>query len=1528
MKKITFLFALLCASVMGWADPTPYCGVTSPNEDFTFSLMNVSGNLYRVQFDAIGDVKFGSSPYNNNCGVNQTDGAGIYFGNAANWVMTDDRAYYDFTTASEASVPTNFYGNYFCFNKKGGGLIEISGFNPADVDWSATCGTSCDDSQKPVVSAVAVGEITYNSAILTITASDNVAVTRYVVKNGDVQLAQGTSNVITLANLAPATSYDNIKVYAYDACNNESDVFNVTSFTTDSRSYCRFATGHLSDPAFGDIYGRILLTIKKVNETTIAVRVEPNNNGTKGIKYLNIIVDGVNHEYGNIDGSGDDLTGFFEISGLTDLDFTFNLYFYCNTPNWTTNQFNVTESELCTEEPMILTEGSEYCEYGVPCAHGDGDFAYLSWNTTEDGDVVISIVDGVNSTNARFRGNGFEGDFDAGFKVLSGANFSTEEVASKYFNRILPSGDKKSFTLQRKGGAVLPSPAKIRFSGPALAWLCDQHNDGYRFESFTYTYGKICPVVSGYAVSASANDGAMGSATATVNSEPVTHVDAGTTVTFTATTTDNTYTFVNWTKGGVEVSTNPVYELEINEATALVANFDYVRNTYCHAEVTSTEGKKFYLTLGAIGEGQYQIKFEGSSEAKITGINDANYQINGVSTSWDSDGVDVPFSKANGAWTYEESGYGSVYTTFGLAEGKTWRDIYVWLHYMYFACEGMGQQTLTDVLPNRYRIAWNASCSDAEAPVFAKASGAVLDANSVRLTIQATDNWEGLLTYTIAREAAEPIISQHASGEEFTQDVTGLTTGTEYTFTVTVSDGVNNTNQNIVITPVGDETKPDMGEASLASKTWNKAIIDVAATDNIGVVAYYIVELDADYVATEGKITVEGLTAATEYTLHIKAKDAAGNLSDDAAEVSFTTDAHELVPTTAAPVPTWPAAQVKSIYSDAYALAPANTPNYNAPWWKEPGISFGDINGDHYMDYDLADEGMIGWQYDQISIASMEQLHIDIYASAAGTVSVRPITDGDGALNDNRKSLTLAAQQWNSFDIELSEFGAHDWTKLFQFSIEYWDAGGLTGEHISVDNVYFYRTTELVDNEKPTNINASVTKAAFGAITLNVSGEDNEGTVLYSIKIGETEYANGAAASGASKAFTLNGLTPGKSYNINVIASDESGNFADPVVVVAQTNALTPAPVPTHNAALVRSIYCDTYETALAHDFSKNTWTGIPYTELNLSGDHVLAYTNPNTPAQMPDIAWGVNNDGADAIIAKDGFNDGENKGLDVRNMQFIHFDIWSATATNYPELRLNDTQAGSIVLNGSGWQSFDMDISSLTNEQKSNIRWIKFIGLRDPAPEDIVIDNVYFWAYGASTNPAQGTDAGGWATFAAPIKLAVPVGLTAYKASYEKTETEEILNLTEISVIPANAGVILKGTESEDYILTPTDAEASDVSDNVLVGCVTRTDVSDVRATKDIFCMRYSGSFDMTGFFLYEGQYVPAGKAYLPLPKPSQPSSAPRKVRFVIKNEQTTTGIENTGAEAVEATKFIENGQLYIRRGEAVYTIQGVRVK
>ena len=1001
---------------------------------------------------------------------------------------------------------------------------------------------------------------------------------------------------------------------------------------------------------------------------------------------------------------------------------------------------------------------------------------------------------------------------------------------------------------------------------------------------------------------------------------------------------------MNWTVGGVEVATTATYQPTITETTTLTANFDYIRTAYCHYELLSNEsavqGKKLYMTVGAIGGGDYIIKFEGSAEAPFTGLQDANYVINHVTAKIDVDGQpktgnDVPFTKANGRWNFDAAGYGKAWIVFSLEDGKTIDDIYVWANAIYLntASGVLGYVDNNDRLKlfgmnaeKRHNIDWTATCADEIDPVLVKAEGEVLNETSVRLKVQATDNWEGILTYTILRAGAEDIVLHGASGEELTQDVTGLTTGTEYTFTVLVQDAAGNNDVTpIVITPIADAVKPVMGVASLESNTWNSAIINVAATDNKGVTAYYVVELDAEFVPTEGKITVEGLTAATPYTFNIKAKDAAGNISDNQAEVGFTTDAHELVPTTAAPVPTWPAEQVKSIYSDAYALATVGTPNYNAPWWNAPAINLLDISGDHFMDYDLANDGMIGWQYNQISVASMEKVHIDIYASAAGTVKIRPITDGDGALNDNRKTLTLAAQEWNSFDVDLAEFGAHDWSKLFQFAIEYWNAGGLTGEHISVDNVYFYRTTPPpADVAAPTDVTVNSTVAKFTSVTIKAQANDDSGVVHFKVLNGsEVLVADVEAVSGAETTIVVNGLAHSTAYNLSLIAYDEASHEAEPVAVAFSTNnAPAAAPVPTHDAKYVLSVYSNAYEPAVAASFNRSNWGSAP---LALEEDYLLYSMSANV------IVWGNNdgNAGHGNIDGLSGHTHGTTPGLDVSDMQYIHFDIWCDADNQLNTVNINDqTIAIPTTRTVAGeWVSFDVAISGVALADRQNVRWLKFHPF-NAANCNAAIDNVYFWSYGATTNAAQGTDAGGWATFAAPIKLAVPAGLTAYKASYENTGTEEILNLDPISVIPANEGVILKGTAGKNYIFAPSDAADPDMSGNVLVGCPTRTDVSSVRASKDIFCMRYSGSYDMTGFFLYEGQYVPAGKAYLPLDKISGPNNAPRHVRFVINDTQNATGVENNGTQAVEAVKFIENGQLFIRRGEAVYNVQGVRVK
>ena len=1537
---------------------------------------------------------------------------------------------------------------------------------------------------------------------------------------------------------------------------------------TSTTQYCRFATGHSGNPEHGDVNGRILLTLRKLSDTSVKVKVEPNNNGNDYFDVMKVELNGASQEMGAAGGSAlSDME--FTFNGLSSMNFTVNVLWHNHNwadvnGRWSTGNISVTEAELCMEE-TVLTVGSEYCCYYGDETKSGSHYAALSWETNEDGDVVITIGEGPGEHNTAFRGNGLGNNLD-GFHVLSGEGFATDEAASTYFTRVYGGAGSKTYTLQKKGGVTLPSPAKIRFYGKPFEWLCDENNNAYtENKTFVYTYGTICnqldaptnvavsadsvitfdavvgatkytayvylndvekykqevasgdvlhfwpyadgdyhvnvvawgtgktesehstdyvwsleertvvlgnseycahvvlgddtetkkrtayftwetdnsgnivitiaealggaasatyfrgtamnlsnftvgsshtaastyfthpgniqgqqvltltltdpsnapalgekiyyhgtveyatsdqtdawptldfewtygTVCSGNAVSATPNNNEMGTAVVQKAGVDVTNVEDGDEVSFIATVADaEQYRFVNWTKGGVEVSTNTTYVTTITENTSLIANFDYIRTAYCHYELLSNEsavqGKKLYMTVGAIGGGDYIIKFEGSAEAPFTGLQDANYVINHVTAKIDVDGQpktgnDVPFTKANGRWNFDAAGYGKAWIVFSLEDGKTIDDIYVWANAIYLntASGVLGYVDNNDRLKlfgmnaeKRHNIDWNATCADAEAPVFAKAEAEVLNESSVRLTIQASDNWEGLLTYTIAREAAEPIISNHASGEEFTQDVTGLTAGTEYTFTVTVSDGVNNTNQNIVVTPVADAVKPVMGVASLESNTWNSAIINVAATDNKGVTAYYVVELDAEFVPTEGKITVEGLTAATPYTFNIKAKDAAGNISDNQAEVGFTTDAHELVPTTAAPVPTWPAEQVKSIYSDAYALATVGTPNYNAPWWNAPAINLLDISGDHFMDYDLANDGMIGWQYNQISVASMEKVHIDIYASAAGTVKIRPITDGDGALNDNRKTLTLAAQEWNSFDVDLAEFGAHDWSKLFQFAIEYWNAGGLTGEHISVDNVYFYRTTPPpADMAAPTDVTVNSTVAKFTSVTIKAQANDDSGIVHFKVLNGsDVLVADVEAVSGAETTIVVNGLAHSTAYNLSLIAYDEASHEAEPVAVVFTTStAPAAAPAPTHDAKYVLSVYSNAYEPAVAASFNRSNWGSAP---LALEEDYLLYSMSANV------IVWGNNdgNAGHGNIDGLSGHTHGTTPGLDVSDMQYIHFDVWCDADNQLNTVNIND-QAIAIPTTrtiAGQWVSFDVAISSVPLADRQNVRWLKFHPF-NAANCNAAIDNVYFWSYGATTNAAQGTDAGGWATFAAPIKLAVPAGLTAYKASYENTGTEEILNLDPISVIPANEGVILKGTAGENYIFAPSDAADPDMSGNVLVGCPTRTDVSSVRASKDIFCMRYSGSYDMTGFFLYEGQFVPAGKAYLPLDKISGPNNAPRHVRFVINDTQNATGVENTGTKAVEAVKFLENGQIYIRRGEAVYNVQGVRVK
>ena len=185
-------------------------------------------------------------------------------------------------------------------------------------------------------------------------------------------------------------------------------------------------------------------------------------------------------------------------------------------------------------------------------------------------------------------------------------------------------------------------------------------------------------------------------------------------------------------------------------------------------------------------------------------------------------------------------------------------------------------------------------------------------------------------------------------------------------------------------------------------------------------------------------------------------------------------------------------------------------------------------------------------------------------------------------------------------------------------------------------------------------------------------------------------------------------------------------------------------------------------------------------------------------------------------------------------------------------------------------------------------------------------INNRFYFFYNVATFYPVKLNAYGWASYSNDEDMALPSGLVAYKGALNAAGDE--LTLTAVADIPANTGVILNGTPDATYYLVPTTATA-DMSGNALKASVDWTG-----AASNIFCLKGDALYE------YTGATMPANKAYLQVGG----ASAPRRISLRFNNEQ---GVENVKAD-VKAQKFVENGQILIKRGEDVYNLQGQIVK
>ena len=371
-----------------------------------------------------------------------------------------------------------------------------------------------------------------------------------------------------------------------------------------------------------------------------------------------------------------------------------------------------------------------------------------------------------------------------------------------------------------------------------------------------------------------------------------------------------------------------------------------------------------------------------------------------------------------------------------------------------------------------------------------------------------------------------------------------------------------------------DTEKPVMGNATLVSKTWNSAIIAVDATDNDEVAKYHVVDLaqsfDAKFVATNGQITVTGLKPSTAYYFMIYAVDAAQNESQYAKSVGVTTDAHVSEPQAACAAPTWPAGQVQAIYS----------PTYNADCnFQDWGSGTAYTSTDYGKKFALAGGGYFGMDGFALNCPLMEKLHADIWIADDATLRIVPICRNaadTGNEPEIGEFVTLRGQQWNSIDLTLSEgefAKVTNWSNVYQVKID--NAANLT---IWLGNLYFYRAEPLVDNEAPTNVQASVAGAGYFSATLTVSAEENSGVVNFRVLNGDQEVAKGGGASGQTAHITVPNLKANTEYTFSVVAYDANDNAAEPVNVQVTTLAApAPADLPTYDAENVKGVYTDNY---------------------------------------------------------------------------------------------------------------------------------------------------------------------------------------------------------------------------------------------------------------------------------------------------------------------------------------------------------------
>ena len=196
-------------------------------------------------------------------------------------------------------------------------------------------------------------------------------------------------------------------------------------------------------------------------------------------------------------------------------------------------------------------------------------------------------------------------------------------------------------------------------------------------------------------------------------------------------------------------------------------------------------------------------------------------------------------------------------------------------------------------------------------------------------------------------------------------------------------------------------------------------------------------------------------------------------------------------------------------------------------------------------------------------------------------------------------------------------------------------------------------------------------------------------------------------------------------------------------------------------------------------------------------------------------------------------------------------------------------------------------------------------IWVQDPVTNQPMLK---LFATKAYTVPASGIG-----TFSAKAKFALPDGLTAHYCKTYNSANGTIGVVDIDGVVPANTGVLLKGTPGETYTLTGTNNEAATVTDNALVAVTEATHVDPIDGDYTNFMMS-GGTFIKIEASDDPNVKMPANRAYLKILTSELPSGQSSARGITLSWDDDATGISE-----MEKWRNGENEKFYDLQGRLI---------